>query len=190
MATPPVLPVNNRRDRVRFTGRLCMHCVRNLAFHHAIGRRLRGMDRAWEHEHQFWVNTVNNCLDIAVLEWCKLFGRWSEEHHWRKIVSKNRQERFKTGLLARMRMTDQKFQKAQNNMLEYRDQFLAHLDTRPSIQLPHTLFALRGTVYLYHELLADPDNAGFLPDAQPSAVTFYKFMYRQGQQEWRRRFPR
>lgn len=182
------MTVDDREARVRYAGKLCLHCTRNLAFHHALGRRIRFTDRAWEHRHPFWVNTVNNCLDIAVLEWCKLFGRWSEKHHWRNIVSPHRQDQFEVGLLTSMRMTALEFREARNNMLEYRDQFIAHLDTRPSIDLPHTRFVLRGTVRLYQELMADPANADCLDDWPSSGAAYYRGLYRQAQQEFQLRF--
>ena len=139
-------------------------------------------------EHQFWLTTVSNFLDIAVLEWCKLFGGKSEKHHWRQIVSQGRQDQFKASLLDRMRMTEDQFVQNRYEMLTYRDKFVSHLDTLPGMRLPHTLPALRGVAHLYHELLDDPATTGFLPDAQPSAARYYRYMYRQAQDEWRIRF--
>lgn len=34
----------------------------------------------------FWTGINGNCLDIAVLEWCKLFADRKDPHHWKKIV--------------------------------------------------------------------------------------------------------
>jgi hypothetical protein len=39
-----------------------------------------------EHD-QFWVIINGNFLDIAVLEWCKLFGDTRGKHYFGKVIS-------------------------------------------------------------------------------------------------------
>ena len=48
-------------------------------------------------ENEFWVSVNGNCIDIAVLEWCKLFGDVNDSHYWKKVVTNV--SNFESGLL-------------------------------------------------------------------------------------------
>ena len=47
----------------------------------------------------FWRCIYGNLLDVAVLEWCKVFGSKKEPTHWEKVVPKEDHEQFCAGLL-------------------------------------------------------------------------------------------
>lgn len=40
-----------------------------------------------ERSPQFWITAHGNFLDLATLEWCKLFAERKGNHSWRKAVS-------------------------------------------------------------------------------------------------------
>jgi hypothetical protein len=99
------------RDRKRRVVLLCTSFVRNVAFYRA----------AWSDEAQpllsernpkdanFWRQVNGNFIDIAVLDWCKLFGNSKdtarkrlEKHHWRRVVSDP--EVFEAKLLAHLQI--------------------------------------------------------------------------------------
>jgi hypothetical protein len=69
-------------DRVRRTAILCEHCLRNIAFYRAGWYRQSKIRVS----RQFWIGANGNFMDIAVLEWCKLFADAKGQHHW-SIVS-------------------------------------------------------------------------------------------------------
>ena len=50
----------------------------------------------------YWILTFNNFFDLAILEWCKIFGVDSEPTHWKTIVDDH--EAFRTGLLNFMKI--------------------------------------------------------------------------------------
>jgi len=49
--------------------------VRNIAFHRSL------LPLKDELDHNYWIFVFNNFLDMAVLDWCKVFGARSEETH-------------------------------------------------------------------------------------------------------------
>jgi hypothetical protein len=61
------VPLMSRKDRLRRVALLCAHFTRNLAYYRAA------QDRIARTSPEFWRTVYSNFLDIAVLEWCKLF---------------------------------------------------------------------------------------------------------------------
>jgi len=39
------------------------------------------------YDDEFWATVNNNCLDICILEWFKLFVDCRGKHYWRKVIS-------------------------------------------------------------------------------------------------------
>lgn len=61
------MPALTPEQRTKRIGILCIHFTRNLAYYRTT-QRLTG------NNHEFW-NTINgNCIDMSVLEWCKIFA--------------------------------------------------------------------------------------------------------------------
>ena len=46
----------------------------------------------------FIITTWGNFIDVAVLEWCKLFGSYKDHHHWSNIFE-NEIDEFRKLLL-------------------------------------------------------------------------------------------
>ncbi|WP_136524546.1 hypothetical protein [Geomonas ferrireducens] len=88
-----------RSQHLRRVAILCCHCLRNLAFYkagwHNGKSKLKG---------QFGRNVNSNFLDIAVLEWCKLFADTRGKHFWRKAISGD--VSFQNSLLAELGLTE------------------------------------------------------------------------------------
>lgn len=170
----------NRSERLRRTSILCCHCLRNLAFYRA----------GWRHaqfriERQFWINANGNFLDIAVLEWCKLFADHDGKHHWKRLISDKPD--FLSGLCKRLGMSAKEFQNYATAVLRYRNKFIAHLDEEHVMHIPSLRIARKSAAYLYDYLLRDPEAKTSLPDAQQSATKFYAVMYRHAYEEYRQR---
>jgi hypothetical protein len=163
----------NRRQHVRRVAILCCHCLRNLAFF--FSGRPNGKQIFTE---QFWVTTGNNFLDIAVLEWCKLFVDARGKHHWTKVITDH--AAFSTGLFDAMTLTDPFFKEYIEEMRTYRDKFVAHLDFEERMQIPNLRAAQRSTAYLYDYLRAHEDEGNFLIDAPETAGAFYKAFQKEG----------
>ena len=97
-----------RRDRLRRVAMLCCSFARNVAFY-----RAGWVDEAqpllseYHPKASFWRQVNSNFFDVAVLDWCKLFGDQKEtprtrigKHHWRKVVSDP--EEFEVRLLTQL----------------------------------------------------------------------------------------
>ena len=156
-----------RRNRLRKTAILSLHCLRNFAFYRAA----HDAKSAWADE-QFWITANNGFLDIGVLEWCKIFGDKRAKHDWRKSVTD--QAAFLTALLDHIRLTEKLFEDYISEMRAYRDKFVAHLDEEERMNIPNLVAAIKSTQFLYQHLLASEDNCDAFPDAPQSAVTYFR----------------
>jgi hypothetical protein len=52
---------------------------------------------------EFWITVDGNFIDMAVIEWCKLFGDRNGKHFWAKVVADP--PRFEDMLLGHLSMT-------------------------------------------------------------------------------------
>ena len=163
-----------RIQRLRRTGILCCHCLRNLAFYRSAWRK-----GSLKLTQQFWVNVNGNFLDIAVLEWCKLFADSRGKHYWRKSISDP--DAFWCGLMNQLTITDDQFDDCVNQMRTYRDKFVAHLDSEAVMQIPQLDIVVDSTSYLYDYLLANEEEDRCFSDAPSSAADFFSRFLREGE---------
>lgn len=167
-----------RDERLRRVALLCLHCLRNVAFYRAGWRRKRIRIK-----HQFWVGANSNFIDVAVLDWCKLFADHKSKHHWKRIVLDR--AKFMGKLLSALDTTEDDFRKYLLSVKRYRDKFVAHLDDDREM-FPPILRPMRKSVrYFYEYLLNDPLAAKYLTDAPESAKTFYSHFYEVTTEQYR-----
>jgi hypothetical protein len=133
-------------------------------------------------ERQFWMGANGAFLDIAVLEWCKLFTEHKGKHHWKTIISDA--SNFRKGLHAKLGLSGGQFEKYAKTVLHYRDKFVAHLDDEVTVQYPIMWPARRSASYLYNYLLNDPALAIHIADFTHSAKEFYSLMYKHAYREY------
>jgi hypothetical protein len=155
----------NQDERVRRAGIVCCHCIRNAAYYKA-GRECRD---SWV-STDFWRNTSNNSLDIAVLEWCKLFADPKGKHHWSKVVSEP--ENFLDALLAALKISASEFDVYIEKCKVYRDKFLAHLDSELVMHIPDLGIVIESATFLFNLLRCD--NSALLKDAPIELSEFYQ----------------
>jgi hypothetical protein len=70
-------------------------------------------------------------MDLAVIDWCKLFGSDDAERqsiHWKNIADD--QDSFRSALLKALAMTDDDWETYWESMKKYRDLTAAHYDPR------------------------------------------------------------
>ena len=117
-------------DRVRRIAILCHHCVRNAAYH-----RAGWVDNRLVSDDEFWRNANGNFLDIAILEWCKLFD-WKGKHHWSTVICKAgprdktspEVRAFLSDMLQSADISEEEFAKSFKKIMTYRNKFVAHID--------------------------------------------------------------
>ena len=96
-------------------------CARNYAIYRAIDAQLESRDL----NSNFWRVARNSCRDMAIIQWCKLFGSWSETTHW-----KNHSfiKDFEIEILKKTNISYDLWKKIHDCILEYRDKNVAHID--------------------------------------------------------------
>ncbi len=154
------------RQRLRRVAILCFACTRNLAYYRAgwnqgvpVFNKNSNIER-----------TVNsNFLDLAVLEWCKLFLP-KEKHAWPTIVIDHR--KFETGLLAQLDMERDDFDSSTKELRTYRNKFIAHLDSLELMQFP-LMDTVKNSVFYYFDYILQFKNDGATFEDVPHDLTAY-----------------
>lgn len=138
----------SKRERLRRVVILCRDFTRNLAYYRGARKHPVGwIDPPLRLEASFWRVTNNNCLDVCVLDWCKLFGDKRDQHYWANVVSDP--VRFEGNLLANLGVTGNRWESFRLEVREYRDKFVAHLDSEREMHIPNLDLA-RESVGVYH----------------------------------------
>lgn len=107
----------------------------------------------------FWRLIYGNLLDVAVLEWCKVFGSNTEPTHWKRIVAD--EEHFRIELLKFLRIEETRWTEYWHHMKDYRDSRIAHhwdletLDSYPDLTL-----ALESSYFYYDYLIKELRRQG------------------------------
>jgi hypothetical protein len=132
----------DRVERLRRVGLLCCSFARNCAYYKA-----GWVETKTTATNEFWLTVQSNFLDTAVLEWLKLFGDFKDKHHWKKIVECS--EEFKLEMLSSCNITQTDLAEHRNQFKDYRDKFIAHLDSEQTMKIPLLDTALELTEYYY-----------------------------------------
>lgn len=106
----------------------------------------------------FWRVMHGNLLDIAVLEWCKLFGSDDEEHqktHWKNVVADK--DAFRAELLRTLGIDTKAWESYWKEMKTYRDQYVAHCDFSKAdvTHFPRLDIALASSCAYYGYVIAE-----------------------------------
>jgi hypothetical protein len=164
----------NQVDRIRRACILCCHCVRNMAYRRA-GEEFQ---ITWQQE-DFWRNISGNFIDIAILDWCKLFADPKGKHYWSKVVPCS--EKFLESLYEKIGVTEEEFATHIQKMKHYRDKFLGHLDEEMVMHIPTMDISINSTVFLFGILKAAFGE--HLNDAPENLKEFYndRLLYAKSQ---------
>ncbi|KWW32420.1 MULTISPECIES: hypothetical protein [Cupriavidus] len=139
---------------VRKLSLLCCHCVRNIAYYR-VGFIAEDGTGSLKQTSQFGATVNGNMLDIAVLEWCKLFADGKARHHWKRLVRNDAdQQQFLAGLLTATGINIQAWKRYLDEMRVYRDKFVAHLDDQNVMKIPTLEVALKCVLFLYSHVRA------------------------------------
>ncbi len=152
-----MVKIMDRIKQLRRTALLCSSFVRNYAYYKAGWD-----DGASMAKEDFWITVQSNFLDVAALEWTKLFGNSREAHHWKKVVADY--DSFKNDMIKSCDLTDDDFSDCHKMIKEYRNKFVAHLDSDKVMKIPMFNNALKLTQYYYDYVLTElptVDREGF-----------------------------
>jgi len=139
----------NAPTRPRRAALLCCHFTRNLAYYRA----------GWDGKkpifpnNELWATLNSNFLDIAVLEWCKLFAKTKAFHSWRKVVISP--DSFLPQLYSDCGASKKHWDIYSCKMRTYRDKFVAHLDRKNLMHIPEMDLAQSAIYYIYDTMRAE-----------------------------------
>jgi hypothetical protein len=125
----------------------------------------------------FWRMALGNSMDIAVLEWCKLFGNDDAAHqptHWKNVIDAQDHATFRTDMLAHVGVSKTAWTDYWDLMKGYRDSHVAHLDAqrhRRVANYPELGTALSSATFYYQRVIAMLRGMGF--DRYPNDLTVY-----------------
>lgn len=125
---------------------LCCHFSRNYAYYKALWAK-RDVPKF---NTLFWITVLNNFIDIAVMEWMKLFGNYSEHHHWTKLTQDK--DNFKSEMLSFCGINEDEFKNLHKDIKKYRDEFVAHLDSNETMNIPNMAKAFEATKFYYSQI--------------------------------------
>jgi hypothetical protein len=107
----------------------------------------------------FWLIIYGNLLDVAVLEWCKLFGADSEPTHWKRVVADH--DAFRRDLLKSMGINEGTWAAYWNEMKAYRDAQVAHDFVDPDVtRYPSLDLALKSSYFYYIHVISELRKLG------------------------------
>ena len=147
--------------------------VRNIAYHRSLYKYKD------EFEQNYWILIFNNFLDIAALEWCKVFGSKSNLTHWSKHI-KN-QDEFRSNMLIHLNLSQEEWEEYWKSIKDYRDCMVAHHIHNPEIEnFPDFNIALL-SCYFYYEIIIKELRLLKVYDYPDSLEEYYMLSLKQAE---------
>jgi|GEM_PF-2707132 len=132
---------------------ICCHFTKNLAYHQAgIGEPDK------ELKNDFWRMANGNFAEIAILEFCKLFGGWNDQYRWQNVVEDEND--FKKRIEVKTTLSFVEFENYVKEIKLYRDKYLSHHDQE--IEFPRLQIATTA-VFAYYQYIIERYGAGGFP---------------------------
>ncbi|MCC7310656.1 MAG: hypothetical protein IT510_05360 [Sulfuritalea sp.] len=176
MANPSLTPAVSTDDLESCISTLAS-CARSVALKRVLAQV------APEPHLNFWRVIYGNLTDIAVLDWCKLFGSDAESTHWKNIVPIEDHEQFRAALFAHCAITKSEWEAYWNEIKTYRDTHSAHNDIdKLGGDGRHPVFdiALKSAFHFYRHIIQELRGRGDRRYPEDLA-TYYELFLTQSQ---------
>jgi hypothetical protein len=148
-----------------------LYVVRNAANY----RSLKAVHRDI-FSQSYWIIISNNFYDMAILEWCKIFGTDNEPTHWKTLV--NDHNSFRNGLLKHIGLDVLGWQSYWEQIRDYRNNALTHHRKSPMVtQFPPIDNVLKSAFYYYDWLVKQLEDIGIIQE--PNNLEDYYNSYLQ-----------
>lgn len=102
--------------------------------------------------NNFWREVSQNAMDLAVLDWCHLFGNKRDVLHWTNVFSED--PTFKQRLLEIAGVSEEEWTQYWGQMRKYRDKDVAHLEIQKISMRPAMAIAIKSTTFYFSEVQA------------------------------------
>lgn len=140
---------------------LTNHLFRLVHIARSVGMKRALTDVNPNPDLNFWRLIHGNQLDIAVLEWCKVFGSDCEPTHWKNIVPAVKHDQFRNGLFAAVTVTVEEWTAYWRDMKAYRDNLVAHhIESTGVANYPVLDLALKSSFFYYNYLIRELRSLG------------------------------
>jgi hypothetical protein len=166
--------------RIRRTFQVTNNCISNIAAYKANWRKNAMNESKLVVERDFWNRANGNFLDIAVLEWCKVFSERNGEHHWSRIF-KTKQD-WMSEFCQHMNMSQKEFHAELQRVVKYRNKYVAHLEPIP-MKYPSMNFLLKSISYLYEKIHSDTRTKDAVIDYGFTAAELFTEQLKKGTAE-------
>jgi hypothetical protein len=109
----------------------------DFLYHYHFHKKIYSYKDKLEKAEYFWSLSSSNNFYFAFIDWCKVFGAYSEELHWRKqIKDKNTQAKFEEDLLIYLGINYDEWEKYHAHVRNIRNKHIAH-STGLEGEFPH-----------------------------------------------------
>jgi len=159
-------------DRMRRAAILCCHLTRNLAYFrvgHAVFPAAP--------EGDFLLTMIGNFIDIAVLDWCTLFGNHADLQHWKQLVPETGHGAFREALRKETGITKAAWETAWAEVKSYRDEFVAHLGSEHIMDVPNMEIPKKMVEFYYDYLRKEAPEVFFR--GLPTSLADYHNVHRE-----------
>ena len=147
--------MNDRADSLRRVAYLLGNFARQVELK-------RALERVDIDPHlNFWRLLYGGLTNLAVIEWCKLFGaEGSNELHWKRLFP-DRIEEFREGLFAETGIDAAGFRAYWHEIKLWRDASFAHHEQGATLppKWPHFDIALQSAEFYYRWVVEELDDA-------------------------------
>ncbi|MEC7962622.1 MAG: hypothetical protein VX083_06100 [Pseudomonadota bacterium] len=165
----------DRREKEKRLAGVCVQFERNLVFFRFTSDFLK------HPAHSEFIRTcAGSMLDVAVLEWCKMFADKNGKHHYTRVL---KCKDFEGSLLESLGHSADEFEDYTVNLKHARDKMIAHLDNYDLVNIPDLRLAERAVDFLYGALLKQiPPEA--MPDELPESMSEYRLLCKRQAQDF------
>ena len=155
-------------ERVRRVVQVALYCIHNIACYRAGWKTGADGTRHQFVDGEFWRRANANFLDVAILEWCKLFAEAKRGRHYISTVVPDLAKFFEAMFTA-TGVGEKEFEESVEEAKVYRDKFVAHLDDHRVMQIPALDRLLISAIFLHDFLCTEESTRAHLVGHYPNA---------------------
>lgn len=124
----------------------------------------------------------SNFVEMAILQWCKVFGDKKAKHYAWKVASKP--EKLTKELLDHLKLKKFEFDDYVKIMRNLRDKFIAHLDDDTAAPLPKLDVAIDSAKFLIRYLFQNENKENYLEGVPRFPDPIYRTTYHAAKLEY------
>ena len=125
----------------------CLDYVRNMVFYDSFAVENTAI------KDIMLIFIANNFYTAAILNWSHLYGSTSEVLHFRNLIPEP--DKYKEQLLDELGIDHEKWCEYWDEIKDYRDKRVAHIDPELNVLIPDTEIASKSVCFFYNALIQE-----------------------------------